>query len=160
MKCWFWKGQDIKTLDCKEMKTQIVKLPVVKLTDDMFVDQDLTNMARDLINAGYQVMIQEYSSQRGKKTYFHYSNGKDVAYCEGRRFGGLRFASVRKPSKEHGTGSSHQDYMQYLPDVPVEQAIGYLDEKYYTRYAKYRYQDLQEYTEKSLGRKVLRLLEL
>ncbi len=130
----------------------------VKLQDINFVAEDLQQLAKGLLDRGMSVILHNYN--KPKESYFHFSDGSNVVYVEGRRWGGLRFSSVRKGSREHGTGSSHQGYMEYIDEVNIDLAVSYLDNRYYNRYPKYKYEDMNEYLEKSAVSSVIELVEL
>jgi hypothetical protein len=111
-----------------------------------FVSADLCELAKGLIEAGIEVIVTKWSTGVSGE-YFHYSDGNKIVYAQSRRFGGLRFSSIRKGSRKYGTGSSFQGYEEYIYDVTVDEAVKYLSFSESPNMAQYAYKDLDEYLE-------------
>ena len=78
-------------------------------TNTVFASELLQQTA-DMIKAeGMQVYYSEWSSSKAKPTYFHFTDGKNLGYCQQGYFGGVRFSTVHKPCRECGTGYGLDD---------------------------------------------------
>jgi len=76
----------------------VTKTPVKIFKDDL-----LTDMADKLKVEGMQVFYSPYNDNR-LSTYFFFTDGENIGYCQSGYFGGLRFSTVHKPCRECGTG--------------------------------------------------------
>ena len=69
----------------------------------------LKNTADMLKAAGLQVFVSVWENDSRPATYFHFTDGVNIGYCQEGRFGGIRFSTVHRPCKECGTGFGLQD---------------------------------------------------
>lgn len=75
----------------------------------VFKSELLTNTADMLKAAGYRVFFYRWTYTSGPTTYFHFTDGVNIGYCQEGYFGGIRFSTVHKPCRECGTGFGLQD---------------------------------------------------
>jgi hypothetical protein len=121
-------------------------------TEPIFKSELVGEMADKLKEVGLKIYYSLWSSQPGKPSYFYFTDGENIGYCQEGYFGGLRFSSVHKPCREAGTGFGLQDDPG-LYTATVEDA-----KKAFTvapawwrgkRIAIKKYKDWNEYTEKN-----------
>lgn len=75
----------------------------------VFKSELLKNTADMLKAAGLQVFVDQWQHTSSPTTYFHFTDGVNIGYCQGGYFGGVRFSTVHRPCRECGTGFCLQD---------------------------------------------------
>jgi len=70
----------------------------------IFKSELLTDTADMIKAAGFKVYWSRWSDDTRKATYFHFTDGTNIGYCQEGYFGGIRFSTVHKPCRECGTG--------------------------------------------------------
>lgn len=72
---------------------------------------ELLQSVADMIKAaGMKVYISNWSNSSANPTYFHFTDGDKIGYCqESPYFGGIQFSTVHKPCRECGTGFGLSD---------------------------------------------------
>lgn len=68
-----------------------------------FKSAGLEEMANLLKDNGFHIFYSKWSSNNAKPSYFHFTDGINIGYCQ-EDLGGLKFSTVHKPCKECGTG--------------------------------------------------------
>jgi len=123
----------------------------------IFADQHLQDVADMLKKEGMKIYIDNWKHSKSKPTYFHFTDGKNIGYCQTERFGGVRFSTVHKPCKEAGTGFAIQDYLETIFNPTIEDArkafsiipAGYPLATYQDKIKKFK--DWEEYANSKLG---------
>lgn len=85
-----------------------------------FETNDLQLMADTLKREGLRVFYREPTTEE-KPTYFFFTDGKSIGYCEGGSFFGVRFGTVHKPNRTTGTGYSLQNQFEGV-DATIDNA--------------------------------------
>lgn len=130
--------------------------PTIEIT---FADQHLQEVADMLKKEGLKVYISNWNHTSAKPTYFHFTDGVNIGYCQTERFGGVRFSTVHKPCKEAGTGFGIQGYFETIANPTIEDAKqafstipkGYPLRTYEGKIKKYA--NWEEYANKNTGPK-------
>jgi len=86
-------------------------------TDNVFSTQLLADMADMLKDNGLSVYWSKWSSGTAKPTYFHFTDGVNIGYCQEAYFGGLSFSTVHKPCRGCGTGFGLNENGIYQPTL-------------------------------------------
>lgn len=88
-------------------------------TETVFKSQLLTDTANMIKAAGYKVFysVWRHDTSGLGHTYFHFTDGKQIGYCQERYFGGITFSTVHKPCKECGTGFGLEEAGIYNPTI-------------------------------------------
>lgn len=76
----------------------------------VFKSELLQNTADMIKAAGMRVFISKWSHNETKPTYFHFTDGENIGYCQEGHFGGISFSTVHRPCKECGTGYGLTDF--------------------------------------------------
>lgn len=79
--------------------------------ETIFKSHLLTDTAEMIKAAGYKVFysVWRHDTSGPGFTYFHFTDGQQIGYCQEGYFGGIRFSTIHKPSTQAGTGFSLQD---------------------------------------------------
>lgn len=122
-------------------------------TNETFSDQLLTEMADKLKVSGYKVYYSNWSySPNEKKTYFHFTDGTRIGYCQVEYFGGLSFSTVHKPCRQCGTGFSANEDRIFEPSVKAAEKAFIIAPSWASqsdRGAVVKYKSWEEYTQKN-----------
>lgn len=70
----------------------------------IFKSELLTKTADMVKAAGMRVFYSVWKYTSGSTTYFHFTDGVNIGYCQEGYFGGIRFSTVHIPNKNCGTG--------------------------------------------------------
>jgi hypothetical protein len=73
-------------------------------TTTVFKSQLVADTADMIKAAGLKVYVSLWSSSTSKPTYFYFTDGENIGYCQEGYFGGIMFSTVHKPCRECGTG--------------------------------------------------------
>lgn len=119
----------------------------------IFATKELEKTAKMLKDNGMDVYITEWKHDNRKPTYFHFTDGENVGYCQ-KEWGGIKFSSCHISNKTgQGSGVSCQDHMDYIWDATLEdakQAFNYVPGWFARRYGSpTRYKNWEHYTERN-----------
>jgi hypothetical protein len=73
-------------------------------TESIFKSQLLTDTAEMIKAAGLTVYYSVWKHSSEKPTYFYFTDGKNIGYCQEDYFGGIKFSTVHIPCRNCGTG--------------------------------------------------------
>lgn len=82
----------------------------------------LRDYAKLLIDNGFRLLIYKSRESGAPVTWFHFEKDNKIGYCQESYFGGLRFSSVHKPSKEAGTGYGLSGEFDSICNPTIEHA--------------------------------------
>lgn len=90
----------------------------------VFKTELLEHTANMLKDAGLKVY---YSANKDGEidspvTYFNFTDGVNIGYCQDNYFGGVTFSTVHKPNKNCGTGFGLQDYHHGIFEPTLQDA--------------------------------------
>lgn len=85
-------------------------------TSQIFKDAALQQFADTLKAAGMRIFYSPYKDGR-LSTYFYFTDGTNIGYCQDAYFGGIQFSTVHKPNKNCGTGFGLDENGIYEPTV-------------------------------------------
>lgn len=83
----------------------------------VFKSELLQSVADMIKAAGMKVYISNWANASAKPTYFHFTDGDNIGYCQEAYFGGITFSTVHKPCRECGTGFGLNEDGLYSPTV-------------------------------------------
>lgn len=78
-------------------------------TPQVFKSQFLTDAADMIKAAGLKVYWGLWKHTTSKPTYFYFTDGVNIGYCQEAYFGGIQFSTVHRPCRECGTGFGLSD---------------------------------------------------
>jgi len=124
-------------------------------TEMIFKSELLQNTAQMIKDAGYKVFYSVWKTLGGKPSYFHFTDGTKIGYCQEAYFGGIQFSTVHKPSTQAGTGFAlNDDPGNYNPTIKdAEKALSHGMPGWFIRRAKgwkpTKYESWEEYAAKN-----------
>lgn len=87
-----------------------------------FATEELQKTAQMLKDNGMTVYITKWKHEDRKPTYFHFTDGENIGYCQ-KEWGGVRLSTCHISNKKgQGSGVALQEYMECIYDVTLEDA--------------------------------------
>ena len=83
----------------------------------IFKNELLAQFANFAKDNGMQVYWTKWQHTTEKPTYFHFTDGVNIGYCQLDYFGGVKFSTIHKPCKECGTGFGLNKNGIYEPKI-------------------------------------------
>lgn len=122
-------------------------------SESIFKSQLVTDAAKMIKAAGLKVYWGSWNHATSKPSYFYFTDGKNIGYCQEGNFGGITFSTVHKPCRECGTGYRiTDDPGTYQPTIEEAKAAFILAPSW-ARHSDIKairkYADWNEYTAKN-----------
>lgn len=92
------------------------------MSEIKFRTELLAKTADMLAQHGLQVYISRWGFDKWPSEYFHFTDGKEIGYCQQERMGGLTFSTVHKPNGQCGTGYRITDDPGFYEVPHIDQA--------------------------------------
>lgn len=101
---------------------------------------------QELINEAKTQGFAVYAPEK-LTTYFWFTNGKDIGYCQYPRMQGLSFATVHKPCLENGTGFRVDSFKEAFCFAPhwARSTAGIVKFNSWDEFSRKHWQQLNKY---------------
>jgi len=120
--------------------------------ETIFKSQLLADTADMIKAAGYKVYWSLWRHDTSKPSYFHFTDGIRIGYCQQGYFGGIMFSTCHKPSTEAGTGFGLQDDPGVYEPTIKDAEKAFMDCPQWFRHKKFtpiKYANWEEYAAKN-----------
>ena len=104
------------------------------------------NAIQELINEAMAQGFAVYAPEK-LKSYFYFTDGKKIGYCQWDGIRGCSFSTVHKPCKENGTGfkvDSFQEALCFAPYWAINTA-GVIKFNSWDEFSRKHWQQLKQY---------------